>query len=602
MRSPEDRARGALSEWCGWLAFAIPLLVTLLRASPFTQWRDDLAVVRGLGFVPMAGEGTLASLLMQAASLLPVGGRLLRASLVGALGLAISARLVYTFAERLLRANAATPRLTPPLALAASLSATLAAAWQLEGTIAGGATLAAALALAGILLRPDARVGDARVWLGFGALVTVTTLESHSAGAALAVALAAQVLALGELPARRSIALFGAGALIAAALMLVPLLLRPLSGRAWVDLGYGLSSADLIAADVAAERPGALGAWFADVGLVSVVLALGGLGWGLARTRTRWLAAPLAALVAADLLFPATRTGLVAADPLAALRLLAVAALAIAAALGVHTLALGLLSSRLPMARGAAVLLVAFDFTLVLVTGEDSSYVADRRTQNAAEVWTDEAIGNLPPRSLLLVRSEAVAWRLWAARHVRGERPDVVVVPVPLLSRGSVAASLLREEPALAPLVRDLVISGRPSEYALSTLADARPLFVELDPEWDRRLVHHLIPRPLWLGFAPHALGRSDRTAALERGHRSFSRVLAVARTPDYRDAATLSVLTARAREQAVVLASLGDRDSVADLLLGLRDIDPGDPIAAELEARLGEKRRGGVDVAGLIP
>jgi hypothetical protein len=336
--------------------------------------------------------------------------------------------------------------------------------------------------------------------------------------------------------------------------------------------------------------------------VVSLALALGGAAWALARRRTRWIAAPIAALVIADLAFPAARTGLLAADPLAPLRLLAVASLAVLAALAVHTLALGLVRSQFPMARHAAVLLVVFDFTLVLVTGEDSSYVADRRSQNAAEVWTEEAIGNLPPRSLLLVRDPAVAWRLWAARHVRGERPDLVVVPVPLLARGSVAAELLRDEPALAPLVRDLVISGRPSEYALSTLADARPLYVELDPSWDQRLMHHLVPRPLWLGFAPHALGRSDRAVALERGQLAFERVLAAAKSRDYRDLATLSILSSRAREQAVVLAKLGDRDSVQDLLGGLLEIDPDDAVAAQIAARLESSRRGGVDVAGLIP
>jgi hypothetical protein len=598
----EVRTRGALFGFSGWLSFGVPLLVTLIRASPFTQWRDDLAIVRALGFVPLAGEGTIAGLLTQAASLMPLGGRLLRASLVSALGLAICGRLIFALTARALEANATTPRLTPPLALAAALTATLSATWQLEGTIAGGATLAAALALAGILLRPDARVGDARVWLGFGALVAATALESHAAGAALAVALAAQVLVLGELPTRRSVALFGAGAAIAALLLLLPMVLRPLSGRAWVDLGYGLSSADVTAVDAAAERTGAFAAWLREVGVVSFALALGGGAWALARRRTRWIAAPLALLAALDLAFPAARAGLLAPDALAPVRLLAVASLGVLAALAVHTLALGLMRARFPMARQTAVLLVVFNFTLVLVTGEDSSYVADRRSQNAAEVWTDEAIGNLPHRSLLLVRDPAVAWRLWSARHVRGERPDLVVVPVPLLARGSVAANLLREEPALAPLVRDLVISGRPSEYALSTLADARPLYVELDPSWDQRLMHHLIPRPLWLGFSPHPLGRSDRDAALERGQRAFERVLAAAKLGSYRDAATLSILSSRAREQAVTLAKLGDRDSAHELIAALREINPDDQIAAQITERLDASKRGGVDVAGLIP
>ena len=177
-----------------------------------------------------------------------------------------------------------------------------------------------------------------------------------------------------------------------------------------------------------------------------VSLALAGLAtlWGLARARTRWLVVPLVAFVAADTVFPATQVGLLAADPLAPLRLLALAAVAAGVALGVHTAALALQKVKVPFARPAAVLLVAFDFTLVFVTSEDSSYVANRRGEYAADVWTDEALGALPPRSLVLVRSEAIAWRFWAARVVRGERPDVVVVPVHLLGRGSVARRLIR--------------------------------------------------------------------------------------------------------------------------------------------------------------
>ena len=91
---------------------------------------------------------------MQLASLLPIGGRLLRASLVSAVGVALSARLAYALARRVLDDNADTPRLSPPLALSAALVATLAPAWQLEGTIAGGATLAVALVLAGLAAAP----------------------------------------------------------------------------------------------------------------------------------------------------------------------------------------------------------------------------------------------------------------------------------------------------------------------------------------------------------------------------------------------------------------------------------------------------------------
>lgn len=586
---------------CGWLALAVPLVVTLLRTSAFTQWRDDLPIVRALGLVPIGGEGTLSSVLMQAASLLPIGGRVLRAALPSALCLALASRLAYALTARLLEQNAFTPRLTPFLALAAALTATLAPTWQLEGTIAGGATLAAALVLAGLLLRPSASTRDARVWLAFGAFVGLTSMESHAAGAALLVALAAQVFAIGELPPKRGVALAATGALVTGLLCAIPIAVRPLASRAWVHLGITLSSASVAGADVAAARSGILTTWFAEVGIIACVLALGGLAWGLIRSKTRWIAVPLAILVVADVVFPATRGGLLSADPLAPVRLLALVALAAAAALGVHTAAVALQRSDLPFARTAAALLVAFDFTLVLVTGEDSGFPADRTSQNAAEVWTDEALGGLPPRSLLLVRSETVAWRLWAARVARGERPDVVVVPLPLIGKGSVATKLLALEPALAPLIRDMAVSGQPSESALSSLADARPLYVELDPSWDKRLVDHLIPKPFWLHFAPHAYGRSDRTAALEKGRRPFKRVLDAAHAAEHKDQATITMLSVRTQEQAIALAALGDRDSVGELVADLRAIDPDHAFATELEARMKKKATGRVDVSGLI-
>jgi hypothetical protein len=245
---------------------------------------------------------------------------------------------------------------------------------------------------------------------------------------------------------------------------------------------------------------------------------------------------------------------------------------------------------------------VVFSFTLVIVTAEDSGHLADRPAQYGAEVWTDEAIGSLPPQSVLLVRSEPVAWRLWAAAIARGERPDVVVVPLSLLDRGSIAAHLLQAEPALAPLIREVAISGAPSEFALSTLADARPLYVEFDSAWDNRLMDHLLPHPFWMRFEPHAVGRSDREATLHTARDAFRRVLAVADSPDGRDRGTLAMLSARAREQAALLAALGDRDAVANISDDLRSAQLAKPFLTELDRRLADTRRGRIDITGLLP
>ena len=105
-------SRPGLDTCCSALAFAVPLAVCVLRAATSTQWRDDVALVRGLGLVPLGFEGALSSLLVQAFSLAPVGGRILRAALVSALGVGLAAWLVYRLTRRLLDRNAATPGLT----------------------------------------------------------------------------------------------------------------------------------------------------------------------------------------------------------------------------------------------------------------------------------------------------------------------------------------------------------------------------------------------------------------------------------------------------------------------------------------------------------
>ncbi len=581
-----------LAPWCAWLALVVPLAVTVLRVSPSAQWRDDLAVVRGLGLVPVGGEGVLSAALMQLASLVPVGGRLMRAALISALGLALGSRLLYALTRRLLDAAHPTPLLGAALALSSSLTITLGATWQLEGSIAGGATLAVALVLLGLTLRPSASTRDVRLWLGYGALLAAAGLESHAAALALLLALSVQTAWLGELPSRRSIAWLLGGAGSVAAVGLLPVALRPLAQRAWVDLGRDLGTLSLRTAQGSSPLEAAM-AWQHDAGLLLGVAALGGAAWGVLRPSTRWLSVPLLALLGADLVYPTAPTSALAIDALAPVRLLALAALGPLAALGVHV-AVGALSvARLPFARPASALLVAFSFTVALVTLDDSGYVADRGEQHGAEVYTDEALGQLPPRALVLVRSEALAWRLWAARVVRGERPDVVVVPLHLLDRGSVARRLLAMEPGLAPLIRDMAMKGRPGEHALSSLADLRPLYVELDERYDPRLLPHLTPAPLWLVYRAQPLGRSDRALGLPDVLRAAQRVGARALEGARRDEATLSVLEGSLGAQARLLAALGERASARAVLDVLQQLQPSSLLLRELRPKVAPRHPG---------
>ncbi|HEX3774279.1 MAG TPA: hypothetical protein VHV51_07430, partial [Polyangiaceae bacterium] len=386
------------------------------------------------------------------------------------------------------------------------------------------------------------------------------------------------------------------------ALSFAPLWLRPLSAHAGLDFGHGLDASSLALVDASGTRSTALASWLADVGAISFALALGGLALGLMRKATRGSIIPLFALVLADLAIPVNRAPVLTPDAFAALRLLAIAAFAVSAALAVQASAVGLEKARIPFAKTASVLLVVFDFTLVFVGAEDSAYAAERRGQTAAQVWTDQALANVPAGGMLLLRSEAIAWRLLAARVVRGERPDLLLVPMPLLERGNVRARLLGAEPALAPLIREVALSGKPSEYALSSLADARPLYVEFDPSFDHAELEHLIPEPFFMRFAPEPLGRSDRVAGLSEGLDEFRDVIVETRAGGSDDTATRSVLLAETRGQALVAAALGDRKNVDVALAALAELDPKDRLARDLAAEAKAKPRGELSVARLLP
>jgi hypothetical protein len=588
-----DDAKPALGldRAAAFLALVVPLAVTLLRSAASSDWRDDVPAVTALGVLPLGTEGFLGMVGAQAASLLPLGGRWLRAAWVGAFAVALVGRLVYASAVRLLAARSPTPHLAPPLALAAALTATLSPAFQAEGTVIGGGALAAAVALAALAARLALPSRDVRSSFLVGALAALTAVESHAALLALLVALAAVPIARGRAPDGRALLGGLAGAAAVALLVAAALVVRAGSPHSFVDLGFGLGQSSLATLDPSTLRATAFSAWLGDVGPVALALSVGGVAVGVLARATRAVVAPLVALAAIDLGFPAHPIDALAPDPSAPARLLALAALSTAGALGVQSAALLLARARLPFARPAAVLLVVFDFTLVFVGVESSASATERRTGRANEIWTDEAFASLPDSALLLGRSEAVAFRLWAAGLVRGERTDVVVVPTSLLERGGLRRRLLAQEPALAPLLRDIALTQRPGEYALSTLADARPLFVELDSGFDERVSDHVVPGAFWLRFRAHPVGRSDRNIAFRRAARASERAVAAVQAKDLAgDAwATRAVLVAALRQRALFLAARRDHDTALEAAAELETLAPNDAVAADVKKRFAE-------------
>jgi len=590
-----------LEPLCAWLAFAVPCVGVSFRCEASSTWTGDPAVVRALALTPAAGDGVVTDLLAPAMVLLPVGGRWLRIAALGALAAGTAGLALFELTRRLLRANAATPVLGAALALAAAVMATLAQSWQTAAAAPGGGAVGVALGLGALAVTAASPGLDGRRLCAGGLLAALALGEHGGVGAATLLGIGA---ALGVVPRVLTRRLATAGALgfgLGVLLVALALVVRAEAWLGWLDPPSPGGARGWLPVGAKLDPWQIAGAWQRQIGPLPLLLAAGGALWGVARVKTRPVVLSMLPFVVGDLLtrIPSLTTQPGSGGPC---RLTAIGALAAAAALGVQTLALGSQRARLPFARPVAVLLVVLHFTFALVAAEDAAFAPRSLDADATETWTDEAFAGLAPRAMVLARSEPTASRLRAAALVRGERPDVVVVRLARAQQPAVARRLLAREPALAGLLRDLAVQGRPGEYALSTLADARPLYVEVDPRWDPRLFSHLTPGMTWPRFAPHALGRSDRSARLEAVLPSLTRVLAAVGEEGRRGrTATGTVLVKRVREQAAVLLLLGDHDS-ARRLLDLLGAEPAtDPLAAAVAARASGRRLGPLDLEVLL-
>jgi hypothetical protein len=164
-----------------------------------------------------------------------------------------------------------------------------------------------------------------------------------------------------------------------------------------------------------------------------------------------------------------------------------------------------------------------------------------------------------------------------------------------------------------------LLLSEAPDEWALSSLAAARPLALPFEPRWDRALARHFVPAGLVAIFEPEPRGASDRVRALDAFAADRERLglaLKVAAkpvaTPASRGVALsphepsdpeLTALTASLLlDRALTFASTGERDLAARALDEAMPFRASSRTVTELAHRLASSTRGPVDVSDLAP
>ncbi len=522
-----------------YLAFLLPLLGAAAFAHNAPLFRSDEAVLAALA-QSQSWSGGLSTLIGRAALALPLGSLNYRLALPSMIGCGLVGLACFELAYSLFRAQGGYSRLDPWLAWGASLAGALSLPAAAEATVAGGATIAPAIALflcAQLIARRHPRgLSDAALWGGtFGALL------SESAHTALLFGLAALVLwpdtkagrrvtQKQRLPFEKSVVF----SLSAGASLGLIALRNDWFSRSW-------SFQEQVSHSVAGLRPLA---WSSAIGLLWLLAALVALIFALRDRRPLYV---LALIAGADWLWPsggelgwtAQSHATLSRD---SLHLFALGYLSAGGALGMRTFgetaqAIGLLG-----ARQLSILISVVAVAGSLAAAEDSLMTLSQTEAQGAEAWSEEALQSLPPRALVITESATRGRRLRAAQ-LQGTRPDVLVVPLSELTQARNVRRWLKEEPELHLLLVDLSLGNPPSERALARLVDARPVFVEPNLNWDRRLLEHIQPTLPLSRLASHALARSDRLAALELAPEVVKRIKGRARAGMRPDRATLDVV-----------------------------------------------------------
>jgi hypothetical protein len=597
--SLEDRS--SLDGLLSWLSFCLPASVAVWRASSGVQWRADLPSMRDQGLTAIELGGSVSMVVTQATGLLPIGNQAFRAAVGSALALGLAALLIYRIGRRFMAGAALPPWMSALLASIAGVTAALSPSFQREATVGGGGVFAVMIALALLDCGMQLTAHDAptltpkatRGWLSVAALAGLGLAENLPVGVAALTTLIFMSASSGKRPPLRMLPLLSMLLVGVFGAAVAGVFLRPLSPGSWSDVAHAVSGISLTPMEVTATRKAALFVYLEDVGVVSLGLGALGLAASLFRERRRAWTCVLIVPLVVDLTYPLAAASSASSDPLAPLRALAMAAFAIAASVGVAEAIVYLRNLEVPMARTASVLMVVFHITVVAVTCEDAAFAADRSEHLAAEEWTDQALGAAPTNAALLVHSPELTWRLWAAQSLRGARPDVVIIPAPILRHGLVTANLLPSEPSVAQLLRDFALTGQASEYGLSLLADARPLLVELDHRWDKRIITHLAVDGPWLRYAPQVLGRSDRKVNKTHVLADEGRITIGIRAGVAPDGVTAAVVAKTLKEHTTALSMVGMGQTTVPLLDGVERLLARDPFVTSARLRLAYAQQG---------
>ncbi|NOQ84333.1 MAG: DUF2723 domain-containing protein [Myxococcales bacterium] len=495
-----------------------PLFVYVSTASGYAHWFDGgefVAAAADFGISHPPGH-PLASIVLGAANLAPIGALSFRVALVCALlGAVAAVALFFAFEHTLKVGGMIRDSLRFPLALAATWWVVGTQAWWFQAVRPEVYALQAALLCIAMerLLRVSLSGpnGDVRP-LYHAALALGLALSNHHYLAVLAVVPSLWLLVgvwrtWGWRPFAWSAGFLSAG--------LVTYLYLPLRALQEPFLNLGNPStagrflwvvtAEAFQKSLSPDAVAPFGERFSDVLLVTgedlhvvtLVAALLGAYFMLRVRASRkfglfWLTVWAAFALGRAVL------GFVSGNPDAlAYLMLSYAALAILAVFAIGVLLSALAEAlpnrpRLAPALGAILALMA---SSQFVRSSGASSLADFVD---TDVFDDGLRRSLPPRSIVLVHNPQTIFRFWGGEAEENNRPDVTMIPLPLLTYPSLVDRFVTDEPELTPLLRSYVLDGSLSVPELQSLAALRPVYVEMDVRVTQDMMDLLVPEQLY--------------------------------------------------------------------------------------------------------
>jgi hypothetical protein len=572
------------------LAVLVPIVFTLRSLGNQTQAAHDANVVRAAGIGQSTLFHSLDALVASLFAWLPLGTHTFRLSLSSVAVAGLMGFLVFEITRTILKGartrseNAA----ETAIALLASCTFMVTPMVQVEARAPAGALIGVTLVLAcwasvrcfsSSHYRSFFLVGlcfAQEPLLGLAALVFVLATDTSLKAAKRANVSAAKIACA-----------FGTG--------LAPLSVQAMRSRFGSSEGFSLSAALGDASGF--DHPTPLGFVKGELGFVLSGLALLGVFVGLRAQASRRDTILITCVLAFGTL--AVLLGApIGPQRFGASVLLLLASMMMLAAMAGHFMIAQLVEAKIPFARASATLVVIlFCAAPLRVLDETDSRLTAMRTLALAS-WEDLAFDALPPKSLVLIRDSRLWLRTEAARAQGSLRQDLSIVPTSALEARA-AATVLAREPALAPLLRDILLSGSPQELTLSTLAKTKPLCVEFAHTWNQNLAKHLVPVGLFMQYEAEPRALSERKLALESQtvlRDRLARALMSESDPE------LKKLTIKAlRLRAMSTALTGEKSSTVRTLEDLRVFSPTDAIMEEL-IRRALVSKGYIDITDLDP